>query len=221
LVAFSIESTRLRLRSTTRRRFHDSHPVRTLRDFDVILYGLALGIVLGLLAGGRIMRLAELDLRWGWVGLAAIGLQVILFSTPVGSMLGWLAPVGYVVTTGAVLLAVFLNIRMVGMPLIAAGAVTNFAAVLANGGYMPSTPEALASAGRAIEPGYSNSAVLQHPALAPLTDIFAIPAGVPLSNVFSVGDVLIAAGIGILVFWVIVHHGSEATETARRKYLRT
>jgi hypothetical protein len=31
--------------------------------------------------------------------------------------------------------------------------------------------------------------------LAPLTDVYAVPAGIPLANVFSVGDVLIGIGI--------------------------
>ena len=50
-------------------------------------------------------------------------------------------------------------------------------------------------AGLGPEDEFSNSAVVADPALAPLTDIFAIPAGLPLANVFSVGDVLIAVGI--------------------------
>ena len=40
-----------------------------------------------------------------------------------------------------------------------------------------------------------NSVVLAEPALRPLTDIFALPAWLPMANVFSVGDVLIAVGI--------------------------
>jgi Family of unknown function (DUF5317) len=36
--------------------------------------------------------------------------------------------------------------------------------------------------------------------LRPLTDVFAIPAWLPMANVFSVGDVLIAIGIA----WTIV-----------------
>jgi hypothetical protein len=38
------------------------------------------------------------------------------------------------------------------------------------------------------------------PALEPLTDIFALPAWLPFSNIFSIGDVLITAGVA----WVIV-----------------
>ena len=61
---------------------------------------------------------------------------------------------------------------------------------------MPADPAALATAGF-TPTGYSNSIVVADPALWPLTDIFAIPAGLPGANVFSIGDVLI--GIGIIV----------------------
>ena len=76
----------------------------------------------------------------------------------------------------------------------------NLAAIVANGGYMP------ASAGRAAALGgspdsstYSNSIFVPDPALAPLTDIFALPAWVPFANVFSIGDVLIGIGIAIVI----------------------
>jgi hypothetical protein len=180
----------------------------------VIFYGLAIGILLGALSGGRIMRLADLHLRWGWVGLAAIGLQVVLFSTPIGQAMGWLAPVGYVASTAAVLGAVLVNIRTPGMSFIAGGAVSNLAAVVANGGYMPSTASALALAGRGDEAGYTNSVVVAHPVLAPFTDIFAIPTGVPLANVFSVGDVLIAAGVAVLVLAVMRSNDTRVAQGA-------
>jgi hypothetical protein len=167
---------------------------------QMILYGLVIGLLAGWLFGGRLALLADIGLRWGWVGLAAIAFQVVLFSTPIGGAIGWLAPAAYVASTGAVLLAVLANLRLTGMPLVAAGAVLNFAAVMANGGYMPSTSAALELAGRLPDAGYSNSAILAHPLLAPLTDLMAVPRWVPLSNVFSAGDVLIAAGIGLVAF---------------------
>jgi hypothetical protein len=37
--------------------------------------------------------------------------------------------------------------------------------------------------------------VLENPAFEPMTDTFAIPASLPLANVFSVGDVLLGIGI--------------------------
>jgi hypothetical protein len=76
---------------------------------------------------------------------------------------------------------------------------TNLAAVVTNGGYMPSTESALRIANRGHETGYTNSAVVSHPNLAVFTDIFAIPSWMPLANVFSIGDVLIAAGLAVVV----------------------
>ena len=41
--------------------------------------------------------------------------------------------------------------------------------------------------------------------LGPLTDIFTMPAWVPMANVFSVGDVLIGVGVAIAI--VAAMHG--------------
>jgi multisubunit Na+/H+ antiporter MnhE subunit len=47
--------------------------------------------------------------------------------------------------------------------------------------------------------GNTNSVVVAAPALAPLTDLFAMPAWMPLANVFSIGDVLIGAGVAVAI----------------------
>jgi hypothetical protein len=60
---------------------------------------------------------------------------------------------------------------------------------------MPASPSALAGAGLDLEPGFQNSTALADPRLAFLGDVFYIPASWPLSNVFSIGDVLIALGV--------------------------
>jgi hypothetical protein len=86
-----------------------------------------------------------------------------------------------------------------GLLLVAGGAAANLAAIVANGGWMPATPSALAALNRAIGPGYSNSRELAAPVLAPLTDTMAMPAWLPLANVFSIGDVLIGFGICIAI----------------------
>jgi Family of unknown function (DUF5317) len=95
---------------------------------------------------------------------------------------------------GALFLAA--NWRVPGVPLTALGAALNLLAIAANGGVMPASPAALAAAGLPVDrPGFSNSAALAEPRLAFLGDVFAIPASWPLSNVFSVGDVLIGVGL--------------------------
>lgn len=105
----------------------------------------------------------------------------------------------YVISTAVVLAVVVCNIRLTGLPLVALGASSNLAAIVANGGYMPSDPAALALAGITLSDGPSNSIVSDNPALRPLTDLLALPAGVPLANVFSVGDVLIALGVMVAI----------------------
>jgi hypothetical protein len=79
------------------------------------------------------------------------------------------------------------------MALVVAGMCTNLIAILSNGGHMPALPSALRAAGLHFETN-RNSAMDAAPHVAWLVDRWALPSWVPLGNVFSVGDVLIAAG---------------------------
>ncbi len=84
------------------------------------------------------------------------------------------------------------------MAVIAIGAGCNLAAIVANGGFMPADPAAMASIG-GLPPGYINSDIVEHAALLPLTDQFALPSWLPFANVFSVGDVLIGVGVAATI----------------------
>lgn len=165
-----------------------------------ILYAIPLGILAGYLMGGRLDRLGDVRFRWGWLAIAGLMVQVVLFSGALGGAVD--EGVGgsiYVLSTAAVLVAVVRNLALPGMILVAAGAACNLVAIVANGGVMPTTAAALATAGMDPADGFSNSAILADPALAPLTDIFALPAWIPFANVFSVGDVLLGAGVAVVV----------------------
>jgi Family of unknown function (DUF5317) len=159
-----------------------------------ILYGVLVGVLAGVAAGGRIERLATIQFRFAWLVIVALVIQVIVFSPISDSLPEGVARVLYLGSTAAVALAVVANRRLRGLGLVAIGAALNLAAIVANGGAMPAKPEALATAGIAIG-AHTNSVAAARPALEPLTDVFALPAWVPLANVFSVGDVLIASGI--------------------------
>ena len=163
-----------------------------------VLYGVLAGIVVGLLLGGRPGRLADLHVRWAPLIVVGALVQVALFSEAISSRIGPLGPPIYVASMALVLVAVVRNVRIPGLAAVAAGAASNLAAIAANGGYMPASATALGvhAAGGG---GYSNSVVLADPALAPLTDIFALPAWLPAANVFSVGDVAIAVGIVVAI----------------------
>ncbi|HET7031025.1 MAG TPA: DUF5317 family protein [Candidatus Limnocylindrales bacterium] len=163
-----------------------------------VLYAIPLGLVAGRMIGGRLEGLQRVAIRWGPLALAALVVQILLFSPLAAGVPDVAARAIYVASTAAVLVAVAANLRLAGVPLVAAGAAANLAAIVANGGAMPADPGALATAGIALG-GPSNSIVSADPLLRPLTDIFALPAVVPLANVFSVGDVLIGFGIAIAI----------------------
>ena len=48
-------------------------------------------------------------------------------------------------------------------------------------------------------PGYTNSIVLTDPVLPFLTDLFAMPTWMPAANIFSIGDVLLGAGVAVTI----------------------
>ena len=164
-----------------------------------ILYAVVLGVALGVALGGRLDGLAGLHFRWGWLALAGLIVQLVLFADPVAERIGSLGVPIYVASTAAVALTVLANHAIAGMAVVAAGALSNLAAILANGGYMPAAPGALATLGHLPPSEYSNSAIVAHPVLEPLTDLYALPAWLPGHNVFSVGDVLIGLGVAIVI----------------------
>jgi hypothetical protein len=163
-----------------------------------ILYAIPIGVALGWLTGGRLTGLADVRIRLAPLAIAAVAVQLVLFSPPAEALGPDLARALYVASTAAVVGAVVANVRLTGMPIVFAGSLANLVAIVANGGSMPADPAALAAVGIRIA-GPSNSVVIDEPALAPLTDVFATPAWLPLANVFSIGDVLIACGLVVVI----------------------
>lgn len=163
-----------------------------------VLYAIPIGIVIGLLAGGRPARLGELRLRWVPLMVLGLAVQVVIFTDAGGRLVGDAGPAVYIASTAVVLVAVLRNIAVPGVALIALGAGCNLVAIVANGGWMPADQAAIESIG-GLANGYTNSILVPDPALRPLTDVFALPAWLPLANVFSIGDVLIGIGIAATI----------------------
>ena len=170
-----------------------------------ILYAVVAGLLIGLVTGGSPSRLG--DLRFRWAPLIAIGMavQLLLFSSPLGNALGPAAPAVYIASNALVLVAVASNLAIPGFVLVLLGGLSNLIAIVANGGYMPVSHDALVAIGRGAREGYSNNVQTEQVLLWPLTDLFAMPAWVPMANIFSVGDVLIGVGAAIAV--VAAMHG--------------
>jgi uncharacterized protein DUF5317 len=161
-----------------------------------ILYAIPIGLAAGWLLGGRLQGLADVRFRFAPLAVVALAVQIVLFSPLADSLPPDAGRVIYVASTALVFAVVLANLPLTGVPIIVLGAAANLAAIIANGGAMPASPSALAAFGGEIGP-HTNSVALPHPVLEPLTDVFATPAWLPFGNVFSVGDVLIGAGVAV------------------------
>jgi len=153
----------------------------------------ALGALLVPLTGGRLGALAEFRLGQVWTLPASLGLRILAEELPglPGGVRGGLLVACYPIAG----LFVLANRRLPGMVLVGLGATLNALAMSVNGGVMPASLAAQAAAGIRTEGGeFANSAVVPHPRLAFLGDLFSIPASWPLSNVVSIGDVLVVVG---------------------------
>jgi hypothetical protein len=142
---------------------------------------------------GRLSALAVMHLRSGWLLGVALGIQVLVITVlPGGSpALHRALHVSSYALAGVFVVA---NRRLRGLLLIGLGGLANLVAIAANSGVMPMSAAAGRTAGMTTEEGFANSAVLEHPVLAPLGDIFALPGAV-----FSPGDVTILLGAALLV----------------------
>lgn len=137
-------------------------------------------------------------IRWPWLAIAGVAVQVAILP-PVGLDVGGAAPIIYTAATGAVLVCVLRNVRIPGLAILAAGGASNFVALVANGGYMPVSPEAARAVGHAVTSGYSNVVERADAVLLPLTDIIAVPPPLPLANVYSIGDFAILVGLVVAI----------------------
>jgi hypothetical protein len=154
-----------------------------------------LAILSPALAGGRLRHFAEVRFRRTWVLLAALAAQVVAISVLPEADHTVLSVV-HVATYAAAGAFVWWNRRVPGLLVVAAGAASNGLTIALNGGTLPASRSALERAGLHLRPGeFLNSGVLEQPRLGFLGDVFAIPEAVPLSNVFSVGDVVIVLGV--------------------------
>jgi len=169
----------------------------------LLLYSIALGLLVGRLAGGRVRNLEHVTFTWWGLALIGLAVQVVLFAEPVAVWIGDLGAPLYVLSTLAVMAALLRNLDHRGLAIVAIGAALNLLPILANGGTMPSAPEAWAALNGVAAvptPHFSNSVLIGPETLFPwLGDIFVWPRPLPFANVFSIGDVVIAVGAVIFL----------------------
>ncbi|MDQ1423546.1 MAG: hypothetical protein QOD72_1044 [Acidimicrobiaceae bacterium] len=152
------------------------------------------------LTGGDLRKLRHLRLRGIGFVFGAIGLQLVVTTVASTMLPGALAEALHLVSYALAVAFLVVNRRVTGWWILSLGGGLNLVAIAVNHGVMPATTAALHRAGRdVVTDGFSNSNAVAHARLAFLGDVFALPKGVPLANVFSVGDVLLVLGIGVVL----------------------
>jgi hypothetical protein len=167
----------------------------------VILVVAMLLVVLSVpLTGGDLRKLRYLRVRGIGFVFAAIGLQLVVTTVASKVLPATLAEGLHLVSYALAVAFLVVNRRITGWWILSLGGGLNLLAIAANHGVMPATNAALHLAGRdVVTEGFSNSNAVAHARFAFLGDVFAVPKGVPLANVFSVGDVLLVVGIGVIL----------------------
>jgi hypothetical protein len=179
-----------------------------------------LAVLVGLTCGGSLAGWNGLRLRWWMVGAVSLGVQLVLFNPPLDEQpwaLAW-GPWLFAVTLVGVALVLLRNAAMTPLArtplrIAALGVVLNLLVIGANGGYMPRSIEASAAVGRPVDTiadgqRVANVGVLSDSTRLPwLGDVLPEPQWLPLSNVLSVGDLLLMAG---LAWWALRLTGAPA-----------
>jgi hypothetical protein len=146
------------------------------------------------LTGRSLAPLSKLTLRKVWLVWLSLGLQIAIIS--VFDLPNWLGQPLHLGTYALSAAFLWFNRHLPGVLLLAAGASLNLAAIVANGGTMPASEAAWRSAGlQTVSGQFENSNVTRSARLPWLGDVFAIPKGWPLANVFSAGDVVVVIAI--------------------------
>lgn len=181
---------------------------------------LVLSIIIGYLRKGNLKNLAAIPFRHLYLFVIPL---VMCFGVMLVKIAGYteqLLP--YAIAASAVQSLVLLaitatNLHVRYMWMIGLGIFSNFLAMTANGGLMPASEKAIMMAG--LEEVFER-AWIRHSLIGPetrltwLTDIIPIPIPYArLSQVISIGDVLAALGIFLMIQWYMRNPSKSAGET--------
>ena len=179
-----------------------------------LLLPLLVTMIIGALLAGSLAGLQRVRVTWWPLAVASIAVQLVLFSPPLDRQpwaLAWGQWIWVLSLVG--MLAVLIRNGLRHQParhawrLAAAGVAANLLVVVANGGYMPQSPEARLAA-RGIPLAFEGAPVeLRNVApsgpdtrLVWLGDIIAQPGWLPAANVVSVGDLTLSIALAWWAF---------------------
>lgn len=170
----------------------------------VLLDGLILGLVFGVLAGGRFSRMATFSFRFDT--LLSVTLPVHVLLPVVARPLGLTQPefITLWLFIAALLASIsLLNSRHIGMLLIGLGLSLNVLVVAANGAMPVDIGDRSVSAALDIAKSPLHELATDKTRLPALGDWIAVPGPKWHRGLASIGDLLASVGAGVLVFTIM------------------
>ncbi len=171
-------------------------------------------LLIGRLAGGKLGRLADAQIRYVWLILIPLGLYIAALAANYSHLIpqsSWVFGLAHGIAIASLVALTALNARIPGVKLMFAGLVANAAAIVANGGFMPTSARAAAAIwGREVVEKTMAQTLVRHEFIGAgtrlrfLCDI--IPARRPfvfVESVYSIGDVLLSLGCLIAIVAVM------------------
>jgi hypothetical protein len=177
---------------------------------------LVLAVGLAYLRGGRLNRLEHAHLRWTWLLILGVALQVALDVAAVRGVFGDATTAGWLLLVTSQLLVlgwILANAHLRGTVLIGLGLLLNAVVIAANGA-MPVSPEALAAIGAepTVNPTGKHTLLTDATRLPWLADVLPLP---PLRSIISVGDIVLAAGLIPMAHDLMTHRRPEERRRQR------
>ena len=179
----------------------------------ILALAVAVGLIVGLVRYRDLAfsRIAALPLRSIWLALLAVALQLPLLRVPAGPVQSVrVQQTLFLISHLSLLIFVWRNWRLTGVRILGLGVMCNLLVIAVNGGFMPISPQTLTRINpgsltsqwlAGLRYGYSKDIILlrEQTRLLMLSDVWVIPPPCPWPTAFSLGDVLIAFGIVVLL----------------------
>ncbi|MBD0323797.1 MAG: DUF5317 family protein [Aldersonia sp.] len=151
------------------------------------------------ITGGNLTAVADIKLRWMPALFATLAAQILVTTVAPDAFPVDVMAALHLATYVPAVAFVLVNRDVRGLWLVGLGGGLNLAAIATNDGVMPSLPSAAAAAGQTAAGHFMNSAPTTDAPLWFFGDVFAWPQPLPLANVFSVGDLLLVIGAGVVL----------------------
>ena len=183
-----------------------------------------LSLLVGLALGGRLSSLAYLKLRWIPLVFAALVIQLLIFPTVSEvAPLAWAAQPLHLLSYLLLAAWIVRHLHLAPVVLLGVGAVSNLLVLLSNRGFMPASVTALQRAGwndlaaQLVREGTVANLVLMssETRFNALGDWLYLPAWIPLTTAFSIGDVLIMLALSWLIVRGMRSHAERSQGISR------